>query len=282
VVQAVDGVAADVGGVAGPTGPASSAARSSNRRPSGCVARPSRRSRHPRPGGDGPGPAVVGGCARDSFALPHVLPHQGPMLVATTCPACDQAHAWRVEDRAPPVGDQVGHFLVPTVRTCDDVVYICTNQRIFCSEACVTAWPDRSGRQRGYRMDLPTLWGLASGWYAGHLDHTWTVVTSAASRAPLPTTYAASDVRRMSDSPARSGGSRQSDRSRARTIGHRIDARICRGRLRPSCEPGGGAVVSGDPACAAAARRVLGRDRALTAGGFTVEIAGDGSERQVG
>ena len=29
-----------------------------------------------------------GGCAWDSFALPHLLPDQGPMLVATTCPAC--------------------------------------------------------------------------------------------------------------------------------------------------------------------------------------------------
>src|SRR5699024_2033884 len=28
-----------------------------------------------------------GGCAWDSFALPHLLPDQGPMLVATTCPA---------------------------------------------------------------------------------------------------------------------------------------------------------------------------------------------------
>ena len=40
-----------------------------------------------------------GGCAWDSFALPHLLPEQGPMLVATTCPACNQAHAWRVDDR---------------------------------------------------------------------------------------------------------------------------------------------------------------------------------------
>lgn len=31
-------------------------------------------------------------------------------------------------------------------------------------------WLDRSGRQRGYLMDLPTLWRLASGWYAGRLD----------------------------------------------------------------------------------------------------------------
>lgn len=111
-----------------------------------------------------------GGCAWDSFALPHLLPDQGPMLVATTCPACDQAHAWRVDDQRPPVGDQVAHFLVPTARMWDDVVYTCGNQRIFCSEACVSTWLDRSGRQRGSLMDLRTLWRLASGWYAGRLE----------------------------------------------------------------------------------------------------------------
>lgn len=30
-----------------------------------------------------------GGCAWDSFALPHLLPDEGEVLVATRCPACD-------------------------------------------------------------------------------------------------------------------------------------------------------------------------------------------------
>jgi hypothetical protein len=111
-----------------------------------------------------------GGCAWDSFALPHLLPDQGPMLVATTCPACGRAHAWRVDDREPPNGSQVAHFLVPAARMWDDVVFTCGNQRIFCSEDCVSTWLDESGRQRGYVMDLPTLWRLASGWYAGRLE----------------------------------------------------------------------------------------------------------------
>jgi Alkylmercury lyase len=110
-----------------------------------------------------------GGCAWDSFALPH-LPDQGPMLVATTCPACDRAHAWRVDDREPPVGDQVAHFLVPAARMWDDVVYTCGNQRIFCSEECVAIWLNESGHQRGCVLDLPTLWRLAAGWYAGRLE----------------------------------------------------------------------------------------------------------------
>ncbi|GAB2621190.1 organomercurial lyase [Nocardioides ginkgobilobae] len=111
-----------------------------------------------------------GGCAWDSFALPHLLPEQSPALVATTCPACDRPHAWRVDNREPPPGDQVAHFLVPTSRMWDDVVHTCGNQRIFCSEQCVTGWLARTGNQRGYVMDLPTLWRLASGWYAGRLD----------------------------------------------------------------------------------------------------------------
>ena len=111
-----------------------------------------------------------GGCAWDSFALPHLLPEQAPMVVATTCPACDRAHAWQVEVGAPPDGDQVAHFLVPAARIWDDVVHTCAHQRVFCSESCVTGWLERTGQERGYLMDLPTLWRLASGWYAGRLE----------------------------------------------------------------------------------------------------------------
>ena len=111
-----------------------------------------------------------GGCAWDSFAMPHLLPEQAPMLVATTCPACATPHAWLVDDRELPAGTQLAHFLVPAARMWDDVVRTCGNQRIFCSEQCVTAWLDRSGNQRGYVMDLSTLWRLAAGWYAGRLE----------------------------------------------------------------------------------------------------------------
>jgi hypothetical protein len=111
-----------------------------------------------------------GGCAWDSFAMPHLLPEQAPMLVATTCPACETPHAWRVDGREPPAGTQVAHFLVPAAHMWDDVVHTCGNQRVFCSERCVTAWLDRSGNRRGYVMDLPTLWRLASGWYQGRLE----------------------------------------------------------------------------------------------------------------
>jgi hypothetical protein len=111
-----------------------------------------------------------GGCAWDSFALPHLLPSQSPVLVATTCPACDAPHTWLVDHREPPPGEQVAHFLVPTAHMWDDVVHTCGNQRIFCSEHCVASWLEQTGQQRGYVMDLPTLWRLASGWYAGRLD----------------------------------------------------------------------------------------------------------------
>lgn len=111
-----------------------------------------------------------GGCAWDSFALAHLLPEQGPVLVATTCPACAAPHAWRVDDTAPPAGDQVAHFLVPAAHMWDDVVRTCGNQRLFCSTACVEAWLEREGHRPGYVMDLATLWRLASGWYAGRLD----------------------------------------------------------------------------------------------------------------
>jgi hypothetical protein len=118
----------------------------------------------------GPSRLWWGGCAWDSFAVPHLLPDQAPVLVATTCPACARPHAWSVDVDAPPPGDQVAHFLVPAARMWDDVFHTCGHQRIFCSEGCVDAWLEASGNVRGYVMDLATLWRLASGWYEGRLS----------------------------------------------------------------------------------------------------------------
>ena len=111
-----------------------------------------------------------GGCAWDSFALPHLLPANAPVLVATRCPACSHPLAWNVGTDTPPPGDQVAHFLVPAAHIWDDVVHTCTHQRLFCSTTCVDAWLAVTGNPRGYVMDLATLWRLAQGWYAGRLD----------------------------------------------------------------------------------------------------------------
>jgi len=111
-----------------------------------------------------------GGCAWDSFALPHLLREEGEVLVATTCPACGRPHSWNVGAERPPAGEQVAHFLVPAARMWDDVVHTCGHQRLFCSPACVTAWLEATGYARGYVMDLGTLWRLAAHWYDGRLE----------------------------------------------------------------------------------------------------------------
>jgi hypothetical protein len=111
-----------------------------------------------------------GGCAWDSFALPHLLPGEGTVLVATRCPSCQRPHAWNVGTERPPDGDQVAHFLVPASRMWADVVHTCRHQRLFCSENCVHAWLEVTGSTRGYLMDLATLWRLAAHWYDGRLD----------------------------------------------------------------------------------------------------------------
>ena len=111
-----------------------------------------------------------GGCAWDSFALPHLLPDVTTVLVATECPACLRPHAFRVTTDAPPTGEQVAHFLVPAAHMWDDVVHTCANQRIFCSPDCVDDWLARTKLPRGYVMDLDTLWRLASHWYDGRLE----------------------------------------------------------------------------------------------------------------
>jgi hypothetical protein len=111
-----------------------------------------------------------GGCAWDSFALPHLLHDEDDVLVATRCPACGRPHAWNVGRRHPPDGGQVAHFLVPAARMWDDVVHTCAHQRLFCSADCVEAWLAATGSARGYVMDLGTLWRLATHWYDGRLE----------------------------------------------------------------------------------------------------------------
>lgn len=117
----------------------------------------------------GPRTLWWGGCAWDSFALPHLLPDHPPLLVATRCPGCDAALAWSVTRDAPPAGDAVAHFLIPTARMWDDVRHTCAHQRLFCGPVCVDAWLTRTGHPRGDVLDLPTLWRLAAGWYEGRL-----------------------------------------------------------------------------------------------------------------
>ena len=115
-----------------------------------------------------------GGCAWDSFALPHLLSDEPEVLVSTTCPACRTAHAWTVGRDAPPAGTQVAHFLVPVAHIWDDVVHTCGHQRLFCDEGCVDRWLTTTGNAKGYVMDLATLWRLARGWYAGRLEPGYT------------------------------------------------------------------------------------------------------------
>ena len=111
-----------------------------------------------------------GGCAWDAFAIPHLVRAEPSVLVATTCPNCATPHAWTVTTEHPPPGNQRAHFLIPTAHIWDDVVHACSNQRLFCSERCVTEWLDRTGNTMGSMFDLATLWRLARGWYAGRLD----------------------------------------------------------------------------------------------------------------
>lgn len=111
-----------------------------------------------------------GGCAWDAFAIPHLLSDEPDALIATRCPACDTPHAWVVNRHRPPPGNQVAHFLVPVAQMWDDVLHTCAHQRIFCDAGCVDTWLTRCGHDRGYVMDLATLWRLAQRWYHGRLD----------------------------------------------------------------------------------------------------------------
>lgn len=111
-----------------------------------------------------------GGCAWDTFAIPHLVPDEPEVLVSSRCPGCGRALAWMVGRDDPPAGDEVAHFLVPMARAWDDVVTTCRNQRLFCSADCVDRWLAATGNELGSVMDLATLWRLARHWYDGRLD----------------------------------------------------------------------------------------------------------------
>lgn len=102
-----------------------------------------------------------GGCAWDAFAIPHLVGTDA--LVATRCPTCDRALAWVVNRAAPPEGPEVAYFVVPVAEMWNDVVHTCSKQRLYCNDSCAPIG-------EGTRLDLATLWRLASRWYEGRLE----------------------------------------------------------------------------------------------------------------
>ncbi len=115
-----------------------------------------------------------GGCCWDSFALPHLLPDQAPVLVATRCPGCSRPIAMDVGPDQPPTptpgNEAVAHFLVPMARAWDHVVHTCGHQNLFCSEPCLDSWLDKTGQKKGYVMSTDTLWHFAKDWYKGRME----------------------------------------------------------------------------------------------------------------
>ncbi len=123
-----------------------------------------------------------GGCSWDSFAIPHLVSDESIVLVATTCPGCSRPGAWVVNREEPPPSDWLAHFLVPAARMWDNVVFTCSNQRLFCGHRCIEDWLERNSYQQGYVMDISTLWRLASRWYEGRLETGYTRREPAAAR----------------------------------------------------------------------------------------------------
>jgi hypothetical protein len=60
--------------------------------------------------------------------------------------------------------------MIPAADMWVDVVHTCAHQRLFCSPDCVDTWLEETGTDRGYVLDLATLWRLAAHWYDGRLD----------------------------------------------------------------------------------------------------------------
>ncbi|WP_033293417.1 organomercurial lyase [Amycolatopsis jejuensis] len=99
-----------------------------------------------------------GGCAWDSFAIPHVVATEPEVLVATRCPGCGEPSALVVRRDEPPRGGQLAYFPASPDRLEKDR----RGQRLFCGESCVDG--------PGTVLGLETLWYLAKDWYTGCLE----------------------------------------------------------------------------------------------------------------
>ncbi|MBB4685028.1 organomercurial lyase [Amycolatopsis jiangsuensis] len=99
-----------------------------------------------------------GGCAWDSFAIPHVVADEPEVLVATRCPGCGEPSALVVRRDRPPEATLVAYFPGSPAGPADRRA----RQRLYCGESCVDS--------PGEVLDLPTLWFLAKDWYTGCLE----------------------------------------------------------------------------------------------------------------
>jgi hypothetical protein len=110
-----------------------------------------------------------GGCAWDSFAIPHLVA-EAAVLVATRCGGCSTPIAVEVTRAEAPRGEVVAHFATPMANVWDDVVHACSHQLLYCSRGCLAQWLRESASHEGSTLDLSQLWCLASEWYAGRLE----------------------------------------------------------------------------------------------------------------
>ena len=110
-----------------------------------------------------------GGCAWDSFAIPHLVA-EAAVLVATRCGACSTPIAVEVTRAEAPGGEMVAHFATPMANVWDDVVHACSQQLLYCSRDCLARWLSGNASHEGWTLDLSQLWRLASEWYVGRLE----------------------------------------------------------------------------------------------------------------
>lgn len=70
--------------------------------------------------------------------------------------------------------DYVIHFPVPMSRVWDNVVYTCSVQLLFRTEAEVDEWCASRGIAKGDVRPVQQVWDFAAEWYGRHADKDWT------------------------------------------------------------------------------------------------------------
>lgn len=65
-----------------------------------------------------------GGCSWDSFALPSLIEATEPLVIATSCPSCERALAWKVSSAGPPEGIEGWLTSLCRQQTCGMTLFI--------------------------------------------------------------------------------------------------------------------------------------------------------------
>ena len=118
----------------------------------------------------GQGGSWWGNCAWCSAGIAALV---GDVTLTTTLGAEARQTTVRIANGELLDEDLFVHFPVPMRKVWDNVIYTCSTQLLFDSEASIDDWCHRHRIAKGSVQPLSRVWEFAKVWYGRHLDPAW-------------------------------------------------------------------------------------------------------------